>query len=199
MSGPGALCVGPRRSLCWAPALTVCWRPGALCVGFRRFLCRGSVSRCRAPAVSVSAPPLSASGPGALAALSASGPGALYVGRRHSVSGPFCVELCRARRCVGARRSLRRALPLSRSLSGPATLGFRACSSDLHPFRAPPTQIRMSPSGLRAPSSIQPGAFPFSRREPQTFLFGRKLLVIVVIAALVLVMMIIVVLIAIIL
>ena len=33
-----------------------------------------------------------------------------------------------------------------------------------HPVRGPPAQIRVPP--------IQPGAFPFSRREPQTLLFG---------------------------
>ena len=44
-SGPGALCVGARRSVCRAPALFVSG-PGALCVGARR-------SFCRAPALSL--------------------------------------------------------------------------------------------------------------------------------------------------
>ena len=48
---PSALCVGPRRSLCRGPALSVSG-PGALCVGARLSLCRP----CRAPALSVSGP-----------------------------------------------------------------------------------------------------------------------------------------------
>ena len=49
MSGPRALCVGPRRSLCQAPAFplcvgagrSLCRGPGALCVRARRSLCPG--------------------------------------------------------------------------------------------------------------------------------------------------------------
>ena len=124
VSGPGAvsvLCVGPQRSLCPAPAVSVLG-PGALCVvlsvlgpalsvsgrsalclGARRSLCRGGALR-----------PLSVSGP------SVSGPAALSVrlGPQHS---PFCVRphrsLCRA----PARRSLCRAPALAGALvSGPA-------------------------------------------------------------------------------
>ena len=54
VSGPGALCVGPRRSLrlCLGPALSVSG-PVALCVWARRSLCR---ALCRALALSVSGP-----------------------------------------------------------------------------------------------------------------------------------------------
>ena len=67
-SGPGALFVGARRSLCRGPALSLCQGPalfvgpGALRVGAWRSLFRG--------------PALSVSGPGALS-LSVSGHGAL--------------------------------------------------------------------------------------------------------------------------
>ena len=115
----------------------------------------------------------------------------LYVGPRHSV--PVCVGprhsislvLEPGAFCVGARRCV----VVSLSLSGPGAvcrapaLCWRSlCRGPLlrstchlvpdpratHPVRGPPAQIRVPP--------IQPGAFPFSRREPQTLLFGGKAL-----------------------
>ena len=111
-----ALFVGPRRSVCQAPALSVSG-PGALCVGAQRSLSPGAL--CRAPALSVSGPTNlspSVSRLGALSLVSSvSGPGALSL----SV-GARCF-LCRApallmskprhplalcvRICVGPQRS----------------------------------------------------------------------------------------------
>ena len=105
------ICVGPRPSLCRAPALSV---PGpTLCVSVPGAL---RVASC---------PALSASGPCVgpcrslcrAVALSVSGPRALCVGPRLSVSGPSAL-------CVGPRRSLRGAPALF--MSGP---GAASCSA----------------------------------------------------------------------
>ena len=103
VSGPGAVCFGARRSLCRRLALSVSG-PGAVCVWPRRYLYQGpSLSRsfcrslCRAPALSVS------------------GRGALCIkGRSLALS----VALC-----VGPRRSLCRLPALS--VSGPGALCVR--------------------------------------------------------------------------
>ena len=87
-------------------------------------------------------------GPGALPTLSCVRPSALDVGPRPlSVPGPSAL-------CVGARRLA----VLSVSLCLCVAVSVSACQRG--------AQIRVPP--------IQPGAFPFSRREPQTLLFGRK-------------------------
>ena len=153
-----SLCVGPRRSLCRAPALSA--------LGPRRSLCR---DLCPAPALSVSAvcwgalspsvsgsvsgpgagtlPPLSLSGPGALSVLSVSGPGPLCVeDRALFVGGP------------GARLALPATLPALSICLGPA-LSSSLC-------RAPPLsrclqiRVRKSCDGPPAPSSdiTDPGA-----------------------------------------
>ena len=105
VSGPGALCVGPQRSLCRAPALSVSGLGalfvGALFVSGLGALCGARRSMCRDPA------------------LSASGPGALCVGTQRSLRSlcrrSLCRSLCRAQvvsvsgpgsLCVGAWRSL---------------------------------------------------------------------------------------------
>ena len=164
MSGPGALCVGARRSLCQAPALSVSG-PGALCVRPRRCLCRG--------------PALSVSGPGAVCvgarrslcqapALSVSGPGAVC-GAALSVSGPgsLCVV-------AGARRSPRRCLfedpALSVSaLSGSAgsSLSRSLCgalppSLSLFVLTAPKPQLRSACSSACHLRSAQGSAAPSS-------------------------------------
>ena len=108
MSGPGALSVGARHSLCrgrrsvsWPGAPSLCRGPAlcvALCVGARRFV----------------------SGPGGpLSTLFLSGPGALCWGflSRSLLSGPGAL-------CVGVQRSLRRgpALSVRGRRWGPAVL-----------------------------------------------------------------------------
>ena len=140
--GPGALCVGARRSpdlfvvsrpslmssLCRGPTLfaskpgVLCRAPAgpsALCVGARRSLCRPALSRRslrRGPALSVS-------GPGALPALSVSASGTLSLCvlgpggplAALSVSGIVSFTVC-----VRLQRSPRRAPVLS--VSGPGAL-----------------------------------------------------------------------------
>ena len=201
VSGPsaalcvGPFCVGPRRSLavhlgpqrspfCFWPQRSLCRGPsaalsvsgpGALCVAARRSLCPGpalSVALCRAPHSLCRGPALSVSGPGALSL------SMLSVSR--SVSGSVSGPGTPAALCVGPRR-------LSLSVSGPNTcsrfvLGpTPACSSDPR-VRGPQLKSACHPSGpqsvrggppaqIRVPP-IRPGAFPFSRREPQTLLFG---------------------------
>ena len=127
VSCPRAFCVPAlsRRFLCLAPALSVSG-PSALCVGPRRSLCRG-------PVLSVSA-----------------------------VSGPSAL-------CVGPHAPIR--MPPIRPRGPPAPIGLppiRSAGPQLfHLVRGPPPQIRVPP--------IQPGAIPFSRREPETLLFGGKI------------------------
>ena len=130
-SGPCALSVGPRRSLCQGPRLSVRARvsvsgPGALSSG-PGALCRGL---CPGPAVLFFT--LCVSGP-----VSVSGPSALCVGPRCSlcwgsalsVSGPDGAPLCSLAVCVGPSGS-----------SDP-----RAHLHVIHRVRGPSTQIRVSP------------------------------------------------------
>ena len=197
-AGTGALCVEPRRSLCRAlrpaPALF-----SAVWVGARRSLRRvpapsrgalsfsvsGSVSGPRhSPATLCIGPALSAS------------PSALCVGSRRS--RPFCGDPLPALSatgpaalCIGAVPALSVSGP-ALSVSGPsfsASLSAALSVSTLHlldapgPPAPPPSGLPPAPilatqplrgtAQIRVPP-IQPGEFPFSRREPQTLLFGGK-------------------------
>ena len=142
----------------------------------------------------VSGPALSCrslvSGPGALDVrprpLSVPIPNALCVGARGS-RGALCVGPGAGARgpalfCVGPLRA-------RCSVSGPSSATFVSISRE--PIRSrrapssgcgPPAPIRVPPTRqlrsacqpqIRVPP-IQPSAFPFSRREPQTLLFGGK-------------------------
>ena len=169
LSGPGALCVGARRSsdtlyvaarlslsqssalsrsLCRGPAVSVARpgalslvsAPGALCVRARRSLCPG-------PAVSVS-------GPGALSVSGLCRAPALCVGARRSlcrgpaflcqgpalfVSGPGVSVSGPGAICVGARRSL---CPVS----GPGALFcVGICVAPRHRSHGFRPRIRVSP------------------------------------------------------
>ena len=84
VSGPGALCVGSRRSLCRGA--------GALCVGASRSLCRGP-ARCRAPTLSRSALALSHSLCRARRSL-CRGPAVSVLGPRRSHSSRQCCLVC---------------------------------------------------------------------------------------------------------
>ena len=125
VSGPGALCVGARRSVSGPGALCVgpCvgpWRsvsgPGAVCVG----LCRAP---CQAPAAQRS--------PGTLCV----GPGALFV--RAPLSRFLCRDLCRAPALslrspcrAGERRAPARSIclrPVAPALSVSAPRSFCVC------------------------------------------------------------------------
>ena len=55
-SGPGPLCVGPRRSLCRTPPLALCLLAAALCVKPWRSLCPGWPLLCVGPQRSLSGP-----------------------------------------------------------------------------------------------------------------------------------------------
>ena len=130
VSGPDALCAGPRRSLCRGPALSVSG-PGALCVEPRRSLCVGARrSLCRGPALSVSGS----------AALS------LFVSRSVSLSAL----------CVGARHSLCQAPALS--VSRPDTEPVTEFPATESAGRAPRHRQR------RGPKQRAPGP----DREPDT-------------------------------
>ena len=165
MSCPGALCRAP-----------------ALCLGSRRTLCRGPVlSRClcvvsglcRAPPVSrrlcrASAPYRSC--------------------RSRAPALPYATHLCAT--CAAASGPAATQLRLSRArIDLRATHRFQRtpvpiCTSQLqpsrpacHPYgsRAPSSDPRATHPVCGAPAHIrvpQPGAFPFSRREPRTLLFG---------------------------
>ena len=112
-----------------------------------------------------------------------SGPGAVYVGpRRSAVPASVSVHgaLLRKSASVPSSDTLSlkcsaRGCPQLRS-SGPHFRSACHAAGPAHAMRAP----ARSPSGPRAPRSdphpIQPGAFLFSRREPQTFLFGESML-----------------------
>ena len=173
VSGAGSLCVGPR---------TLRSGPGALFVG----LCVGAWHSC----VAVSGP-LSASGPvfsvsvgantlcvapGALGSL-CRGPArserALFRAPALSASRPGVLSVRPGALCLGTRRSLCHGPALS--VSGPSgssapirvTPIRTAGSPRTDPVRGPPAQVRVPP--------IQPGAFPFSRSEPQTSVWGKSL------------------------
>ena len=169
VSGPSALCEGLRRSA----ALSV----RALCVGARRSvwgLAPSQRSLCRPGALLLSVsgpdalPPLSASGPALCRApaYSMSDPGALCVGHRILCVGPwpFPGHLCAQAPSFDPRATYPVLQDARATYPGPAPSsdpsGARAPSSDPQP----PAQIRVPP--------IHPGAFLFSRKEPQTLLFG---------------------------
>ena len=155
--GPGALCVGARRSLCRGPALCV---GNALCVGARRFV-SGPGAPCVGAQRSLSG---STSGPGApFPRLSLSGPGVLCVGPRRFLSGPGAPY-------VGARRSVCRAPTIC--VSGPGALCVGAQRSVLGVWRSLCRCVgaqcgdgSVNPSGPAAPSSIRmPSMLPSSAR-----------------------------------
>ena len=139
-----ALCVEPDAVS--GPALsTLC--PSALCVGAG--LCRAQCSPCQGPALSVSGP--LCAGAGRSVRIS---PDALPKRAAHPVRAP-------AHSAHPAPSS---------TLTHPSSL--RAPSS--HQLRKPPLHpVLHIPSSDRVPP-IQPGAFPFSRREPQILLLGEK-------------------------
>ena len=153
VSGPGALC----RRVCWGPAI-----PGdvgdwvAVSVRLRRSLGRG-------PALFVSGPALCV-GP----KLPLSRPGGLCVGPQpflsRSVSRPGVLSgpgaLCRGP-ALGPGSDF-----LWRQPAGTAPI----CVSPQLPSARHPSRT-VHPAAPSAPP-IQPGAIPFSRREPQTLLFG---------------------------
>ena len=150
-SGPGGLCVGPRRylALCWGPALSVSG-PGALSVGPRRS------HWVREP------PPIPIYSPRAPSSdlLATTGPRAPAT----HPSDPACHH---------ATHPVPRAtsLPiLSAAPSRPASP-----SSDpraTHPGRGPPAPIGVPgpPAQIRVPPIQPAGAFPLSRRESGTLL-----------------------------
>ena len=144
VSGPNDFSVlGARRSTSG---------PGALCVGLRRSLCRRSL--CRNALLSVSGPALYVSGPSA--ALSVSGPGALCVGARRSLRRSLCQAPLSVLE-PGVSRSLCRAPPLSRSLcwARPAaqirvSAGPSSDPHVTHLVRRPTFRSACHPSDLRA-------------------------------------------------
>ena len=154
LSGPSGLSEsvwgGSWRSLCRGPALFLSGF-GGLYVGARRSLCRG-LALCVGPRRSCAfcdgGPALSA--PGALCAL-----------------------------CVGARATHPVPPSIRPPIRVPPSSDARSGLDPLSPARCePPAPIRQLgwaglPAGpaIRMPP-IQPGAFPFSRKEPQTELFG---------------------------
>ena len=174
VSGPGALCVGPRRSLCRVPALSRSCRGPALSVSGP-----GALSLCVSGSVSGpgALPPLSVLGPGT----SCRPPGTLSL----SVSGAQC-SLCHAPVSVLSRSSLCRGaalcalhpvckppiqsaspaqirVPPIRSCGQPAPIVPHPAPRALVPIRV--STVRGHPAQIRVPP-IQPGAFSFSRREP---------------------------------
>ena len=163
----GSICVGPRRSpvsghraprsLRRVPALSI--RPGALCVG-PGALCTLSASRSRS----------FVSDPGArCAGARRSSPGALCVGPRHS----FAV-------CVGSRVHPHVTHPVRAPNCGRRTPQDPGLPQPMPPIRVPhlgsarATIRSCGPQAQIRVPAIQPGAFLFSRREPQTLLFGGK-------------------------
>ena len=175
MSEPNALCFGARRSLCWAP--TLCRGPAS--VSGRGALFGAQRSLCRVPALCVWGRPGSP-----LPTLSVSGPTFFLPG-----SGALCVEVY-----VGARRSspkrpwrwsdprIRLCGPLRSACQCVALIRFRwpQPRSACHPssFAGPQLRSACHPSGRGRPAQIrvppiQPGAFPLSMREPQTFFDSR--------------------------
>ena len=202
VSAPGALCFGPR-TLCRAPALSVSAppisrrlcslslvsEPGAFCVGARLSV---------GPALSVSGPGSLCVGAG----VSVSGPGALSVGPQRSVCQArhplaLCVRIgVGLALCVGAG-----ALPALSAVSGPSALCVGARRSQRAPGQtgrrgrgqlrsaclcgsSPRLRSACHPSsgglaltfaGPQLRSACHPSSpFHFSRREPQTLLFGGK-------------------------
>ena len=154
-SGPAAPCAGARRSFCHrAPALCLS-APGAL----RRYLCVGtrrSVSAC-------------VSGPGAPRVVSESV--SLFL------SGFGGLHIRRWFRMGDADPPATGQLPPHPALRAPSS-GTAPDPRTTQPAPRPIAEIRVAPIRRRGPPApirvppIQPGAFPFSRREPQTLLFG---------------------------
>ena len=158
-SGPGALCVGPGGLWCWA----------------RRFVCRGSVLPAVRVGVALSGPAVS--GPGALCVRE---PGALCVGPRRFVcraralcQGPGALSVS-----VGPRRSLLGPLPHFLALATPQLRSvFHPAGPASRSVCHPVIRATCGPGALdriRVPP-IQPGAFPFSRREPNLTAWGMTL------------------------
>ena len=171
-SGPGALCVGPRRSLCQGPTLSVgqakrslsgrslCWDPALLCVG----------ARCRALALCLSGPGafcvravlcLSVSGCGDLC--QSAGAGclcALCRGPALSVSGAGA--LCTCRTLTGPRYSL--AVCVGNSYRAPACQSFG-------PVLLPPVRFRVPPIRCLGVPGMSAGHRPSC--HPQTMLRSR--------------------------
>ena len=187
LGGP-ALCVGFRRSLCRG-RLFLCRGPALLVSG------PGALSEPGAPL-----PRLSLSGPGGLCVgpgAFCQGPALFMLGRGGSVRslyrGPAAGTLC-----VGPRRlsvsGHRDASPICVTPRGsrvpslirmPSTRATHPASRSVEVtnmgFYGPPApSLNPRPARHRGPPSsnprapIQPRAFPFSRREPQTLLFGGK-------------------------
>ena len=198
MSGPGALCVGARRFVSGSvsgPAVlsrrSFCRGPASvsLSVGARRSVFVGPGALCQGPALLVS-------GSGAPCVRRS-----LCVGARRCVGacvGPTCfVGHCglssAGPRLLLAGSQLRSVAPCHPSIQLPSCQLRSPSSSNLratHPVpirvppigpgsRGPPAPIRVLPQPRAPPAPIRvppirPGAFPFSRREPQTLLFGGK-------------------------
>ena len=152
VSGPGAPCVGARRSLCRGPGgplprlplsrpSGLCVAPRAFCVGARRFVSgHAALSLCRGPALFV------------WARREERGP-ALFL----SGSGALCRKLRAPSSHLRATHPAPICLPPSR---------HRAPSSDpcaTHPARTPSSHPRATHPARRV---------LFSRRESQTLLFG---------------------------
>ena len=171
VSEPSAFCV--RRSLCRDPALSVSGpirRSLTLCVRPQRVFCVGP-SLCRRPVLSVSC-----------AALSVSGPVTLSVGPRRSLCRHSLATLSRSALfrdpalSAPGRAHPHASIPSAAHASHGPQLRSACHSSDppQPPIRSELQSARhpSGPAGARHPSSP---ALPFSRREPQTLLFGGEL------------------------
>ena len=154
-----ALCVGPGCSLCRGPAFS-----GALCVGARRALCRAAAPS-RAPArVCVFTHPVIRAAPRIVPIHVPSSP-------RASSSDARATQPVRGPNFAGPQPS------------GPGSPQLR---SVCHPSACHPPRIWVAthpahdlPAQIVPP--IQPGPFPFLRREPQTLLFGGQRTIIIII------------------
>ena len=194
VSGPGALCAlfvsrfGASVSVSGPQRCALCGTVGphrslAVCVGARRSLCRGPVSLCQGSGPLCRAPALSVSEPGTLCVgaassdryLSGLGPdGWHYLDRS---SAEVIHVMCHP---SGPRAppQIRQPHPAPGSHPHPDPRGTHSVplTRATHPGPRPPASIRVPPIQSAGPQLPQPGAFPFSRREPQTLLFGGKVL-----------------------
>ena len=149
VSDPGALCVSASLALC----VEICQSPVALS---RRFLCRAlcvGLRRSLCPALSVGSGPDSRTGP----RQKALGPNSESARPRHIERQPQHRE-----RSGPTQNPSSPPIQSARS-SGP--VGPIRVPASSNPVSGPPAQIRVPP--------IQPGAFPLSRREPQTCFFTK--------------------------